>query len=108
MRYPDYRLRGPVLCNGHTEASGTIFHIMRFSVHDGPGIRTAMFFKGCPLSCWWCHNPESQNFEPEVLYSAERCRLCGDCAATCPHGAIERIGGQVAAQSPHNLQRSTE
>ena len=85
-----------MLSNGHTEASGVIFHIMRFSLHDGPGIRTAVFFKGCPLSCWWCHNPESQNAEPEVLYSADRCRLCGDCAAICPHGAIERTGARVA------------
>jgi pyruvate formate lyase activating enzyme len=84
-----------VICNGHCEASGMIFHIMRFSLHDGPGIRTAVFFKGCPLSCWWCHNPESQNSEPEVLYSAERCRLCGDCAATCPHDAIERTGERM-------------
>ena len=84
-----------MLCNGHTEASGVIFHIMRFSVHDGPGIRTAVFLKGCPLSCWWCHNPESQNSAPEILYSAERCRLCGDCAAACPHGAIERMGERM-------------
>lgn len=84
-----------MLSNGHPEASGVIFHIMRFSVHDGPGIRTAVFFKGCPLACWWCHNPESQNLEPEVLYSPDRCRLCGDCAATCPHGAIERIGDRM-------------
>jgi pyruvate formate lyase activating enzyme len=68
---------------------------MRFSLHDGPGIRTAVFFKGCPLSCWWCHNPESQNSEPEVLYSTERCRLCGDCAAACPHHAIERAGERM-------------
>jgi pyruvate formate lyase activating enzyme len=72
-----------------------IFHIMRFSLHDGPGIRTAVFFKGCPLSCWWCHNPESQNPEPEVLYSAEGCRLCGDCVAVCPHEAIERTGERM-------------
>jgi pyruvate formate lyase activating enzyme len=84
-----------VLSNCHTEVSGVIFHIMRFSLHDGPGIRTAVFFKGCPLSCWWCHNPESQNFEPEVLYSADRCRLCGDCAAACPHGAIERTAARM-------------
>jgi pyruvate formate lyase activating enzyme len=84
-----------VICNRHSEASGVIFHIMRFSLHDGPGIRTAVFFKGCPLSCWWCHNPESQNPEPEVLYSADRCRLCGDCAAACPHGAIERAGERM-------------
>jgi pyruvate formate lyase activating enzyme len=84
-----------VLCNSHSEASGVIFHIMRFSLHDGSGIRTAVFFKGCPLSCWWCHNPESQKFAPEVLYSVERCRLCGDCAAICPHGAIERTGERM-------------
>jgi pyruvate formate lyase activating enzyme len=84
-----------VLSNGHTEAAGVIFHIMRFSLHDGPGIRTAVFFKGCPLSCWWCHNPESQSFSPELLYSPDRCRLCGDCAATCPHGAIERTGDRM-------------
>ena len=84
-----------MLCNSHSEASGVIFHIMRFSLHDGSGIRTAVFFKGCPLSCWWCHNPESQKFAPEVLYSVERCRLCGDCAAICPHGAIERTGERM-------------
>ena len=87
-----------MICNGHSEASGVIFHIMRFSLHDGPGIRTAVFFKGCPLSCWWCHNPESQNSEPEVLYSADRCRLCGDCAAVCPHGAIERTGERMTVK----------
>jgi pyruvate formate lyase activating enzyme len=63
---------------------------MRFAVHDGPGIRTAVFFKGCPLRCWWCHNPESQEFAPEVLYSADRCLLCERCARACPHGAIDR------------------
>ena len=84
-----------MLSNCHTEVSGVIFHIMRFSLHDGPGIRTAVFFKGCPLSCWWCHNPESQNSAPEVLYSADRCRLCGDCAAACPHGAIERTAARM-------------
>jgi len=68
---------------------------MRFAVHDGPGIRTAVFFKGCPLSCWWCHNPEGQSFEPEVLYSRDRCILCGDCAAACPHHAIQRTGRRM-------------
>jgi pyruvate formate lyase activating enzyme len=84
-----------VVCNGKVEARGLIFHIMRFSLHDGPGIRTAVFFKGCPLSCWWCHNPESQNFEPDVMYSAERCRLCGECQSACPHSAIERVGDRM-------------
>ena len=45
--------------------SGIIFDIKKFAIHDGPGIRTTIFFKGCPLTCWWCHNPESQNFKPE-------------------------------------------
>jgi pyruvate formate lyase activating enzyme len=77
------------------DASGVVFHIMRFSVHDGPGMRTAVFFKGCPLSCWWCHNPESQEFAPEVMYSAERCTLCGECMAACPERAIEPAAGRM-------------
>jgi len=82
----------------HCEPSGIVFHIMRFCVHDGPGIRTAVFLKGCPLGCWWCHNPEGQNAVPEVLYSAERCRLCGACAAACPRGAVgERDGRMVVS-----------
>jgi pyruvate formate lyase activating enzyme len=72
---------------------------MRFAVHDGPGIRTSVFFKGCPLSCWWCHNPESQSFEPDVLYSADRCRLCGSCADACPQDAIVRTGGRMTTTS---------
>jgi pyruvate formate lyase activating enzyme len=68
---------------------------MRFSVHDGPGIRTAVFFKGCPLSCWWCHNPESQEALPEILYSEDRCLLCGDCLAACPQGAIAEAAGRM-------------
>ena len=50
-----------------SELHGTIFDIRKFSLHDGPGIRTTVFFKGCPLSCWWCHNPESQSPAPEVM-----------------------------------------
>ncbi|HTS64509.1 MAG TPA: glycyl-radical enzyme activating protein [Candidatus Acidoferrales bacterium] len=73
----------------------TILNIIRFAVHDGPGIRTAVFFKGCPLSCWWCHNPESQGFAPEVLYTPDLCRMCGACAAACPHGAIVPREGRM-------------
>jgi pyruvate formate lyase activating enzyme len=61
---------------------------MRFSVHDGPGIRTTVFLKGCPLSCFWCHNPESQSASPEVMYAADRCVRCGDCVSACSHGAL--------------------
>jgi len=83
-----------VLANGHTEVCGVIFHIMRFSVHDGPGIRTAVFFKGCPLACWWCHNPESQNLEPEVLYSqtaAASAAIAPPPARTAPSSASAAV-----------------
>jgi pyruvate formate lyase activating enzyme len=62
---------------------------MRFSLHDGPGIRTTVFLKGCPLRCRWCHNPESQSGEPEILYFGERCIRCGDCIRACTHGALD-------------------
>ena len=69
---------------------GTILNIQRFSVNDGPGIRTAVFFKGCPLRCSWCHNPESQSAAPQLLYFENRCILCGECVAVCPNEAIEK------------------
>jgi pyruvate formate lyase activating enzyme len=84
-----------LIFNTRSEPSAVIFNIQRFSIHDGPGIRTVVFFKGCPLSCRWCHNPESQNFGLDVLYSAERCRLCAACVAHCPHHAIVRAEDQM-------------
>lgn len=81
---------------GNTTAqTAQIFNIQRFSTHDGPGIRTTVFFKGCPLSCWWCHNPEGQSFRPDLFFSEERCRHCGDCIAACPDRNIEEIDGAV-------------
>ena len=68
--------------------TGVIFDIKRYSIHDGPGIRTTIFLKGCPLSCWWCHNPESQSAFSEVIYRPDRCIGCGACEAVCPVGAI--------------------
>lgn len=79
----------------HAWAHGLIFDVMRFSLHDGPGIRTTVFFKGCPLDCWWCHNPEGLSSEPEVIYFADRCVRCGDCVAACPHHAIHWDGRPV-------------
>ncbi|HVO13278.1 MAG TPA: glycyl-radical enzyme activating protein [Vicinamibacteria bacterium] len=66
---------------------GRVFDVQRYSVHDGPGIRTTVFLKGCPARCPWCHNPESQSFAPEVLVVETRCISCGTCARVCPRGA---------------------
>jgi len=68
--------------------SGVIFDIKKFSIHDGPGIRTTVFMKGCPLSCCWCHNPESQLVSREKLYAVNRCIGCMECIAVCPENAI--------------------
>jgi len=81
------------------EVLALIFNIMRFAMHDGPGIRTTVFFKGCPLSCWWCHNPESRSFLPDRLYFEERCRHCLDCVAICPQHAISDTDGCVTTSS---------
>src|SRR6056297_1766752 len=105
-------------------SKGMIFDIQKFSVHDGPGIRTTVFLKGCPLHCSWCHNPESWERTPVMAYYPERCigcgacgsscsqdahmfsghrhlfnrsrcSLCGVCADACPAGALEMIGTKM-------------
>lgn len=65
---------------------GYVFNTQRFSVHDGPGIRTTVFLKGCPLSCVWCHNPEGIAPGPELAFSPKRCIECGECVLVCPQG----------------------
>ena len=67
---------------------GIVFDVQRYSLQDGPGLRTLVFLKGCPLHCAWCSNPESQRCQPELLYDEARCTLCGECARVCPTGAI--------------------
>jgi len=107
---------------------GTIFDIKKYAIHDGPGIRTTVFFKGCPLRCRWCHNPEGQSSKPEMfvrpsrclkecseclsvcereaisrteispVIDRERCNSCGKCAEVCPAEAIEVVGRQMSVQ----------
>lgn len=74
------------------DASGIVFDIMRYCVHDGPGIRTAVFLKGCPLHCSWCHNPEGQSNGIELSFREDRCVRCGDCFDLCPNGAVVKEG----------------
>jgi len=95
--------------------SGIVLDIFRCSLHDGPGIRTAVFLKGCPLGCLWCHNPESQAMAPVLSFNAERCTRCGACVPACPNAChtvqanqhtINRAActacGQCAAVCPAN------
>lgn len=75
---------------------GLVFDVDRFAIHDGPGIRTTVFLKGCPLHCWWCHSPESQLGRPQLLYMQGKCTGCSLCLETCPTGAITLDGDRAA------------
>jgi pyruvate formate lyase activating enzyme len=68
--------------------TGIIFDIKRYAIHDGPGIRTTVFMKGCPLACRWCHNPEGIEPAPFLAYKKERCIRCGECVESCPEQAL--------------------
>ncbi|MBT3275913.1 MAG: glycyl-radical enzyme activating protein [Spirochaetales bacterium] len=82
-------------------STGLVFDIDSFAVHDGPGIRLAAYLKGCPLSCEWCHSPESQSFEPELIYIQNKCTICGTCAAVCPEHVHSMDAGE------HTLNRES-
>jgi len=80
------------------DIEGVILRIERTSIHDGPGLRTVLFLKGCPLSCRWCSSPESQRTVPEKGYSPDRCIGCGTCVAHCPEGALSLVDGTVRTE----------
>lgn len=94
-----------------------IFDIRRFALEDGPGIRTVIFFKGCPLSCSWCQNPESISESEELLYYPDRCISCGECETCCPNDAVHPLApvpinrdrcvacGECVKQCPANALR---
>ena len=82
------------LDNGKENIMDLITNIQKYSIHDGDGIRTTVFFKGCPLKCVWCHNPETQRYEKEIQYDKEKCTGCGACAKVCPNSAITMVEGK--------------
>lgn len=84
--------------------TGMILRIERCAIHDGPGIRTTVFLKGCPLQCAWCHTPESQSALPEFMPNPDRCVQCGACAEACPHGAV-RVSDLASAEVPDECDR---
>jgi pyruvate formate lyase activating enzyme len=103
-----------------TGTTGTVFNIQRYSIDDGPGIRTTVFFKGCPLSCVWCSNPESQNLAPELMHRSSLCKQCFRCVEACPETAITvgangividrdlcTVCGECVNVCPHDAMRIT-
>lgn len=78
---------------------GTIFNIQKFSTNDGPGVRTTVFFKGCPLRCKWCANPESQSTAVQILYDENRCTRCQTCVHICPEKAISLSDNRISIHS---------
>jgi len=85
-------------------SSGTIFDIKEFAVYDGPGIRLTVFFKGCPIKCNWCHNPEGQNPHPELMVNKASCISCGQCKEACTQEKCIACGKCITC-CPLNLRK---
>ncbi|MBV4419442.1 glycyl-radical enzyme activating protein [Clostridium tyrobutyricum] len=86
---------------------GYVINIQHYSVHDGPGIRTLVFLKGCPLKCRWCSNPESQKNNPELAYNSDKCigiNQCGKCIDVCKYKAIKKFDGKILIDRGHCIQ----
>lgn len=84
----------------NTSIKAPVFNIQTYCIHDGPGIRTTVFLKGCPLRCLWCANPESNEFYPQLMTYSSKCTACGRCLPACPNQAIsvffpKNPGGQA-------------
>ena len=77
------------------DVKGVVFNIQKFSIHDGPGVRTTVFLKGCPLCCKWCSNPESQLSRVQIMYHSDNCSCCQKCVHTCPRKAIKAEDGKI-------------
>lgn len=75
--------------------NGIVFDIQHYAIYDGPGIRTLIFLKGCPLKCVWCQNPESQKLKPQMSYFKEKCLLCESCVKSCPNDALKLINDEI-------------
>lgn len=87
--------------------TGQIYNIQRYSIHDGPGIRTTVFLKGCPLACKWCHNPESQTKKSVLMYNEKKCIGCFDCVSKCPNEALTISNGKLAIERNRCLNCGT-
>lgn len=83
--------------------TGLVFNVQRYSIHDGPGIRTTVFLKGCPLCCAWCHNPEGMSPRPEIVVVESRCTGCGECRRACPFGVAREGQGALPTRSEQCL-----
>ena len=81
--------------SANRETTGIVFNIQKYSVNDGPGIRTTVFLKGCPLRCRWCSNPESQQIQPELLWNGKTCLHCHHCEEICPQKAVRFIDDRI-------------